>query len=424
MGFLAELKNDFEPVFSSLKQEFGLVSKKKETTKELDIKEVLGYELFESQKKLLKDFEDFLNSKEKYLLILGFRQSGKSDLITFYSVLKFILENQKKKALIMTRTQERYIEFVSAIGSYLSKLGIQGDYAKTRINLKINTKPQPTLKGLTVNGSTKGNHVDLLIIDDPVEPQDEYSKALKKRVFKVFNESANLSKKIVIIGQYVSEDDIYTYAENKIKTIKYWINEAEPELQRILEIEETKKIITQREWGKNYEGVFYQDGTRPFSEIELINAEPYLSEKVIAVIDPSLKGIDYTAMAVGFVRGDKLIITGKMWKENWHTSIDEILDFCKENKADYVYYEDNIVGDALSELVYNKYGLVIRGFRTTQNKTQKILSILPYLSNIAFKQSIEADFLQQCRKWSPESKEHDDAPDAVAMLILNILGVK
>lgn len=275
--------------------------------KEYFYQELLGYELFPSQIKWLKEI---FESPEDIVLFLGARGYGKTDIITVLGLTIQIYYDRSITALVVTREFTRAKDIVYTIGVLLESLGVKGSFSKTQIRTKENMgNKQPTLRAMSTGSATKGHHVNYLIMDDPVEPKDEYSKAHKKRARKFFDESKSLringqSFKQVIIGQYVADDDLYSFLETKesVKVVRAWHGTI-PELDTSRE--EYLKSSSLREWGKNYEGCFYNNDEALFSNLEFSKEylEPLGSrESFFASLDIAFCGGDYTALTLDCVR--------------------------------------------------------------------------------------------------------------------------
>ena len=407
-----------------MKELFKYLSKK--DLKELDFLESINptnkkqmespFEIHTLQKEYIIDpFQDWLQSNKKRGMFLGFRKCGKTDLITIYSISKWIAEDTNRTVIIMTRKQDRYRSIIRAIGQNISSVGINGDFGQDQIRL-TNSK-QPTVLGLTVNSTTKGWHSDLLIMDDPVEPTDEYSKALKNRVQMVFNESKHISTRVFVIGQYVVEDDIYMFLKkNNIPLLQFWIGNASDELIDLLDLDLDDLRTDLRNYGKNYEGVFYLNEKNPFGLLFTGDYSAYNYD--YACVDPSLGG-DYTAVSLLKDMGDFYIVKGLVFKKAWFELKEEFRQTFSGVK--YIFYENNLTGDQ-PYYFFKEIGILAQGFRTTRNKTEKILKLQGGIktNKIRFCETSDEQYISQVKMWSTEGKLNDDAPDSLAMLLENL----
>jgi hypothetical protein len=408
--------------FSTLREELrGAFFSKEEEVEKPKIQP--DFDIHPIQKeKIIKPFKDWLYSNHNRGLFLGFRKCGKTDLITIYLISHWIAENPNRTVIIMTRKQDRYRAILRKIGNNLMSIGLNGSFGEDQI--RLTKKKQPTVLGLTVNSTTKMWHADLLICDDPVEPTDEYSTALKNRVELIYRESKNIATRVFVIGQYVAIDDIYMkLRDNKrIYKIQFWIDEAPKDLIELLDIDIEELKEDKVNFGKNYEGVIYPSEDSPFSGV--ITGDYSKAIYNYALMDPSNGKNDYSAIVYLKDFGNFVAIKGKMYKSDWITAVEsELADL---RKLDRFYWEENTIGASGYHFFKEKLGTKAYRFITTQNKVEKILQLTRYIKagQIRICESSDKIFKETVRNWSPKAGNNqiDDSVDALSMIIqrLNI----
>ena len=162
-------------------------------------------------------------------------------------------------------------------------------------------------------------------------------------------------------------------------------------------------------------GEWVSPDAMPFKNLYYSDEE--MRGEIIAVIDPSLEGKDYTALCMGSMVAGQLVVHGELYKEDYSNVLfnQDFLYFLK--KCAYIYYESNIAGSIFADLLYTRAGLRSEGFRTTQNKDKKIRAVVSFVNKgfVKFDNACSRDFLAQILNYGLDA--HDDAPDSLAMLI-------
>ena len=175
------------------------------------------------------------------------------------------------------------------------------------------------------------------------------------------------------------------------------------------------------------EGVLYHaDDLQYFFELP---SEP--ADTRIAICDSKNLGVDFVCAPIAYVYGDTCYIEDVVYNngvpEVTRPLVAEALVRNKVVRADVELNNGgNYFAETLQELVKQRNGNTsLRIFYTRENKTVKIITYADYVvKNFVFKHpstyspnSEYAKFMKDLLSWSQTGKNnHDDAPDAVAML--------
>ncbi|MGL5719344.1 MAG: hypothetical protein ACRCYP_00900, partial [Alphaproteobacteria bacterium] len=218
----------------------------------------------------------------------------------------------------------------------------------------------------------------------------------------------------------VCEDDLYARLKGKIPTYEIWrgkIPSLDKDIDKMREEGTSERFIQ-----ANYYGVIIPPEDSPFTKVKLGD---YGNSYTYACLDPSLEGSDYTALALAQRYDSFVAIRGYLWKKPWSECLPDIERICFESRVRYLFFEQNSIGKAGYEYIRIQ-GCMVEGFRTSENKIQKISRLSGYVSKGGLKIDINSDgeFIKQFQRWNSSSKsQYDDAADAVAMLINNIGGL-
>lgn len=264
----------------------------------------------------------------------------------------------------------------------------------------------------------RGRHPDLIIMEDPITPEDT-SETERARVKKVYEELLKLTRNIVIIGQPVHAEDLYQQLRDRIPTLGVWYG-AIPELDKDLDVERCAGV-SEASIQASYFGVITDDNSLPFRRCEVVD---YYNRKNVMFIDPSHKGGDLTAIAVGGFLGDTLPVVGFAFKKAWYDCLEEIDYIIGKYGVGRVSIETNGLGE-LPVMQLRSAGLAgVMGKNHTGNKHSRIMNMASFVDAIkltkagdvppAFIQANEL-FIERVKKYEYNVKQ-DDPPDAMAGL--------
>lgn len=353
-------------------------------------------------------------------LILGARGYGKTDYITINGSGFELLKNNQLKILLITKENERGKEIVAEIREGLSRQGVKfANRAKKKIRLKGCRGKEDNFTALTIRSrGLRGRHPDLIIMEDPITPEDT-SETERRRVKKVYEELLKLSKNIVIIGQPVHAEDLYQELRNVIPTLEVWYG-AIPELDADLAVERSAGV-SEASIQASYFGVIIDDNSLPFRNIERVD---YYAKNNVMFIDPSHKGGDLTAIAIGGFIGDVLPVVGFAFKKAWYDCLEELDAILGQFNVGRICIETNGLGE-LPIMQLRSAGLSgVMGKNHTGNKHSRIMNCASFVESLKLTQYSGASailksandlFIERVRKYEYNIKQ-DDPPDAMAGL--------
>ena len=353
-------------------------------------------------------------------LILGARGYGKTDYITINGSGFELLKNNQLKILLITKENERGKEIVAEIREGLSRQGVKfANRAKKKIRLKGCRGKEDNFTALTIRSrGLRGRHPDLIIMEDPITPEDT-SETERRRVKKVYEELLKLSKNVVIIGQPVHAEDLYQELRNVIPTLEVWYG-AIPELDADLAVERSAGV-SEASIQASYFGVIIDDNSLPFRNIERVD---YYAKNNVMFIDPSHKGGDLTAIAIGGFIGDVLPVVGFAFKKAWYDCLEELDAILGQFNVGRICIETNGLGE-LPIMQLRSAGLSgVTGKNHTGNKHSRIMNCASFVESLKLTQYSGASailksandlFIERVRKYEYNIKQ-DDPPDAMAGL--------
>lgn len=355
-------------------------------------------------------------------LLLAARKLGKTDYVTICGSGYAISKNSQFKILLVTKEATRGKEIVGEIRETLARNGVQfATRAKTRIRVKGCRGKEANLTALTIRSrGLRGRHPDLVIMEDPITPEDS-SENERRQVQKVYEEILKLTPNVVIIGQPVHVDDLYMRLRGKIPTMEVW-HGAIPELDVDLDVERAAGV-SEESIQASYFGVILGDGGQPFRQLESVN---YYAPQNVMFIDPSHKGGDLTAFAIGGFMGDVLPVVGFAFKKAWYDCLPELDTLMGLFKINKICIETNGLGE-LPLIQLRESGLSgICGKNHTGNKHGRIMNCASFADSIKLTDCsllnlppalISANQLYNERVRAYEyGVKQDDPPDALAGL--------
>lgn len=367
------------------------------------------------------DFVDFAfnQNQDKPSMILGFRGSGKTDYVSILGVGNKLLNDPNYKILIVTKENERGKEIVSEVREVMERNGGRfKNRAKKKLVMEGSTGKEPNLIALTIRSrGFRGRHPDLIILEDPITPEDA-SATERKRVKKVYDEVYKLSENVLIIGQPVHKLDLYQELREIIPTFCLRWGDI-PELSKDLEAQR-KAGVSEASIQASYFLNILDDLSLPFGKVEQVE---YYADQNIAYIDPSHKGKDYTAIAIGGMKFNKLIVSGFAFQKAWYDCLEEMEHIFKMLNVGRVCVETNGLGD-MPVIEMNKMGIPACGHNSTKKKHERIMNTAQFVDDIKlcrFTQGVP-ELLQGNKIFVDLVKnyeyncEHDDPPDALAGL--------
>ncbi|MCM1219200.1 MAG: hypothetical protein NC548_32365 [Lachnospiraceae bacterium] len=449
---------------SSVKQYVDINAIAGEQEKPATLAELLGFDFFPEQKAwadwAMGSFKERKRKKNGRLkepgevkMIIGARGYGKTESIIFYGCTQMLKKNPNLTFVVSTRKQTRAKEMITLLSHIMPRMGFRGRFLFESIRLERpdgTYSKQPTFKIIPVGTPLKGNHCNVMIVDDPLDPSDYRSATWKERALKFTQDCQDIADLTIIIGQYINEDDLYVHYENTLRPeniLRCWHGTL-PQLDVQWE-EKRAQGYTLRQWGLNYEGKFYPDDERRL-KVELTEQMPFGTYCFIdlSFVRKSMRSPDgdFTAVAFGQFAGpprqvahgktawQELIVAGYLFP-NAEEMQKRIIGLIEKHQCEYVIYDATM--DRFNEffgfLNVESYQRILLPKHVKplphehEKKHNKIIRNICWLQNtgsIKYWHKSDKMFLDQVEMYTPEA-EHDDAPDAVASLIRDLrLGYK
>lgn len=352
-------------------------------------------------------------------LLLGSRGYGKTDYGTLLgSAYEIYRKPQETSILLVTKSPERNASILREVAAALEKNGVSLEVENAKeLRVPSLIGKDNSLSAVSVGASSfRGRHPGLVIMDDPVTPEDSREKA-RERVKVVYDELYKLCKNIVIIGQPVHKFDLYEELRPQLVKLELpygSIPELDPDLDAMRLAGITEETI-QASYFLNVKAA----KTNPFDDIKFIDAMP--AGETLGFIDPSFTGVDYTALTVGRGHFDGVAVQGHVWQRAWYHCIEEIAQRCVELKVTKLCIETNSLGEqpvVQARAALAKLGVTVgvQGRHSSGFKDSRIQAAGNFAASIHLSRRSDRVYSDQVVKYEYGAK-HDDAPDSLASLL-------
>lgn len=359
-------------------------------------------------------------------LILGARGYGKTDYITILGLAFEIYKSPQIHSVLMTKEFERGKEIMAEVAVVLQRVGVKmKGQSQRKLYTENSVGKEPTLTTLAVRSKgLRGRHPDMIFLEDLITPDDS-SEAERHRVQKVYEEVLKLTSNVVLIGQPVHKLDLLQKLRFLIPTLAVKHGDI-PELDVDL-VAQRAAGVSEQSIAASYHLEILDDASLPFGNVQACN---YSAPNCVAFVDPSHKGGDYTAIAIGGMHFEFLIVTGFAFKKAWYDCLDEFKLLFEFFGVKSVCFETNGLGDE-PVIRMRQLGAPCVGLNTTEHKHTKIINCAFFSEHIKL-QKIEGNFdsqvlqanqifIEQVKNYEYKAK-HDDSPDATAGL-MKYLGI-
>ena len=408
--------------------DFGFSEKSKKKVETFEkFCELAGYPLpYPKQEEMrLFAFPDD-EEKKKPRLILGARGYGKTDYITILGLSFEIYKNPQTHAVLMTKEFERGKEIMAEVAVVLERVSVRmKGLSQRKIYVEGSTGKEPTLTTLAVRSKgLRGRHPDLIFLEDLITPDDS-SEAERARVQKVYEEVLKLTTNVVLIGQPVHKLDLLQKLRKLIPTLEVKYGDI-PELDVDL-IAQRAAGVSEQSIAASYHLQILDDASLPFGNLQHCD---YAAPNCVAFIDPSHKGGDYTALAIGGMHFANLIVTGFAFKKAWYDCLDEFKLLFEFFGVKSVCFETNNIGDE-PVVRMRQLGAACVGKNSTENKHRRIINAAFFAEHIKLhdvKSGFDSNILEANQIFMQQVKDYeyrvrfDDSPDALAGL-MEYLGI-
>ncbi len=193
-----------------------------------------------------------------------------------------------------------------------------------------------------------------------------------------------------------------------------------------------KKKTPKHIWMAEYQQQPIDMEGRLFENLQRIDDEEFkkIKEKIsgcIAYIDVADAGMDYTAMAIGAIVDDQVIIVDYLLNRD-NTDVNIPLAAAKLNEwgVNYCRVESNSMGAMFARQLQGHTKCKILSIHNQTNKITRIIMQSAFIKNFMHFRAIESSpdyhqFVENLESFSKEGKnKHDDAPDCMAGLSMFI----
>lgn len=381
----------------------------------------------------------YCGSKDARML-MGCRGTGKSVTCSILGSAYQIYLDPNFTIAIVTKEAKRSAELVRAIGACLEANGVileENNGLKINVVGKAPGINQVNVKGLAMGGrGFRGLHPDLIILDDPVTELDAWSATERMRVKDKYDEIMKLNSNVAIIGQPVSNKDLYSTLWDIIPTMKQtWDMIPDKFFGTIYkpDLEKLRMTVSERTIQMSYFLNVPDDPSLAYAKIETVD---YLAPTNVMFIDPSAGKGDFTGISIGnvFMGTSKFVTLGFMFQEAWFDLLPTIEMLIHKFGVRALYVETNGVGAGMPDML-KRAGIPCTPINSTENKHHKIISFADQVPNMAlYKLSsqvindgglLEANenFIRNVKDYTYDAK-HDDGIDSMVSLIKHGFGLR
>lgn len=361
------------------------------------------------------EMKDFGVENTGARMILGSRGYGKTDYVVILGVAyKIYLEPMSTRVLLITKSRERNSAILSEIATACEKAGVAFERRNANsIRVDGMLGKDHSVSAVTIKTVTlRGRHPDVVIMDDPVTP-DDTSETTRKQVQKVYNEVHKLTENVLIIGQPVHKYDLYQTLRPKLAKLMEVPHGSIPELDHDIEAQRLAGV-DEASIQASYFLKVVSEGTVPFENIRYINKFPK-SEAAVAFIDPSFEGGDFTALSIMKAYMEGVAVVGFAYKKAWNHCLEDINTQLQRFGVKRLCFETNSLGDQPLEILRAAFkgGIGVVGRKSNTNKHSRIIAAGMFAHMIHLSKESNPEYINQVIQYEYKAK-HDDAPDSLA----------
>lgn len=357
------------------------------------------------------EMKDFGIEGDSARMILGARGYGKTDYVVCLGVAYKIYLDPSFTCLLITKSSERNAAILKEVANALDKVGVRLEIDNaTCLRVSGLLGKDHSMSAATINSVTlRGRHPSLIIMDDPVTP-DDTSEAVRKKAKAVYNECMKLKANLLLIGQPVHVFDLYQELRDKIPCMEVPYGSI-PELDADLEAQRISGVDEATIQASYFLKVL-SEGTVPFDKINYLDHFP--EGDAVAFIDPAFGGTDYTAVAILKGHFEGVAVVGFAWKKSWEHCLDDIWAYFQKYRVRRYAFETNKTGDQPLDLLRQAFpGVGVVGIFSNTNKHSRIMAAGSFSHMLHLSKESNKDFIDQTVRYEYNAK-NDDAPDAIA----------
>ena len=362
-------------------------------------------------------------------MLLGSRGYGKTDYISICGVAYAIYLDPLFTCLLVTKEKSRGADICLEVANVLEANGVllsRKSSKQVRVEGLIGKDANLTALPVRSKGF-RGKHPKFILCDDIITPDDD-SKAERVRVEKVVDELFKLTPNITLLGQPVHSKDVYAKFRRQKGVKKLEVPYGSiPELDTDLEAQRAAGV-SERSIQASYFLKIEDMDRIPFAKVQFADFFP--QGTCAGFIDPSHEGNDYTAFAMCAANFDQLIFAGFAWQKAWDDCLEDIAEVMRAFNCVKFAFETNGVGKH-PIMVLRQMGANVKGWKSTSNKHARIMNAAMYRDNIrlcnTLPPALNKPYFREAQKAFNDmvieyeyKAEHDDAPDALANLMMYI----
>ncbi len=358
---------------------------------------------------------DFMLSVNEPRLLLGSRGYGKTDYLTIMGTAYDIYMNLEHTWMVLTKEKKRASAIIVEIANALTKNGIKLEKENAScIRVDGHSGKDHSVDGRSIRSGLRGPHPFGIIMDDPVTEED-VSEATRALVERKYNEAFKLTSNILIVGQPAHAHDLYAKLRPLLKKMEIPYGSI-PELDHDLEAQRLAGV-DEKSIQASYFLKIISDGSAPFEKINYCDAYPVGDS--VAFLDPSHKGVDFTALTIGKMHFQAFACVGFVWKKAWNHCLDDMVMKLRKFGVKKICIETNGLGDQpvmmLRQLLAGA-GIGVVGMDSTTEKHAKIMAAGTYAHLIQLSKESDRTYTDQVVQYEYKAK-NDDGPDSLASLL-------
>lgn len=371
-------------------------------------------------------------------VLMAYRNSMKSTAVVVLGIVWWLLYNPNSTILIMRKSLDEAKALLGEIKQLYEtdimryiyqQLGVEQIKSSTwrvdAINLatkqSITKEANIEVKGLT--SSLTGGHWDYIVCDDICTAADRYSHKEREQTKAVVKELHNLVKvdgRLIFVGTPWHEQDVFSMLP---PAKKYPVGSIKIRGHTRSWIARKKRSMSAAEFSCNYKLEHLTEDENHFAEVKFAEWPKQIDfqnadedKEVIAFLDTSFSGIDFTALAVGCRLKDKFYIRVYSWSKSIIELYQTIIDICNKNEVMKLCVESN-ADQGMTGREFRKLGMHVNDIHESTNKFIKIMSFLKVnWHNVYLDPGILDKTLDRIRSWTPNSTR-DDEVDAMSSLL-------
>ncbi len=391
----------------------------------------LGYnDLSEIHSKWIIDCWD---SGKDYTL-QAHRNSYKTTAVLVIGAIRWLFFHPNDTILISRKSQTDANKILSEIATHYNSDKLKTIYKdcyntedlikrsnSTVLDLTLHRQAskESNIETIGMGGGITGGHFDKVMGDDLITVKDRVSKAEREATKTFIRELKNIPKTeggtITITGTPWHKEDAYSIIKPPEKYplgsihIKGFTDE---------KIEDIKQSTTPSLFAANYELKHISSDDHMFADIKYCKWD--MDKSPNGYIDPAYSGTNTSSMALLYQDGEKIVVRGWAWRQDITELYSKLRNLLVDYNSGTVWIESN-ADKGLSLKDFRNIYPASSGVYESMNKHLKIVSYLKQnWNNVYFAEDCQPEFIEQIVDYV-EGDEPDDAPDALAALIRQVV---